>query len=170
MLKIIAVLLGPNSPTSHGSILPIMEWATRYIFQVIDKMQTENIKAIEPKSRAVREYYNHTHELMKRLAWSSREFCFYCASSKRMMKSRPSSSLSLTNSLHSLSVVVQKRQGPRARDGHLPRLEAALVRDAQERALGGLRHRLPVGQPVLVHGQRLQPGRVRPRGRSGVVL
>ncbi|KAI4601358.1 hypothetical protein KJ359_012550 [Pestalotiopsis sp. 9143b] len=48
-----------------------MEWATRYIFQVIDKMQTENIKAIEPKSRAVREYYNHTHELMKRLAWSS---------------------------------------------------------------------------------------------------
>ncbi|KAF3003284.1 hypothetical protein E8E14_006499 [Neopestalotiopsis sp. 37M] len=65
------LLLGPNSPTSHGSILPIMEWATRYIFQVITKMQTENIKAIEPKARAVKEYYNHTHELMKRLAWSS---------------------------------------------------------------------------------------------------
>lgn len=65
------LLMGPNSPTSHGSILPIMEWATRYIFQVIDKMQTENIKAIEPKSEAVQEYYNHTHELMKRLAWSS---------------------------------------------------------------------------------------------------
>lgn len=76
MLKIFAVLMGPNSPTSHGSILPIMEWATRYIFQVIDKMQTENIKAIEPKSEAVQEYYNHTHELMKRLAWSSREFLF----------------------------------------------------------------------------------------------
>jgi hypothetical protein len=69
----LAVLLGPNSPTSHGSILPIMEWATRYIFQVITKMQTENIKAIEPKAKAVKEYYNHTHELMKRLAWSSRK-------------------------------------------------------------------------------------------------
>jgi hypothetical protein len=34
-------------------------------------MQTENIKAIEPKAQAVKDYYNHTHELMKRLAWSS---------------------------------------------------------------------------------------------------
>jgi hypothetical protein len=43
------------------------------MFQVIEKVQTENIKAFEPKSKAVREYYNHTHELMKRLAWSSRK-------------------------------------------------------------------------------------------------
>lgn len=65
------MLQGPNSPSSHSSILPIHEWYIRYIFQVIEKMQTENIKAFEPKKAAVRDFYNHTHELMKRLAWSS---------------------------------------------------------------------------------------------------
>ncbi|OAQ63671.1 monooxygenase [Pochonia chlamydosporia 170] len=65
------LLTGPNSPSSHSSILPIMEWYTRYIFQVIDKVQTENIKSFEPKKGAVADLYNHTHELMKRLAWSS---------------------------------------------------------------------------------------------------
>lgn len=34
-------------------------------------MQKENIKAIEPKEGAIRDFYNHTHELMKRLVWSS---------------------------------------------------------------------------------------------------
>ncbi|KAH8880511.1 cyclohexanone monooxygenase [Thozetella sp. PMI_491] len=65
------LLTGPNSPSSHSSILPIMEWYTRYIFQMIEKMQTENIKAFEPKDKVIKEFYNHTHELMKRLAWSS---------------------------------------------------------------------------------------------------
>ncbi|ERS95329.1 hypothetical protein HMPREF1624_08207 [Sporothrix schenckii ATCC 58251] len=65
------LLLGPNSPSSHSSILPIMDWYTRYIFQMIDKVQTENIKAFEPKAQAVKDLYNHTHELMKRLVWSS---------------------------------------------------------------------------------------------------
>ena len=65
------VFLGPNSPASHSSILPIMEWYTRYVFQMIEKLQTENIKAFEPKEEAIRDLYNHTHELMKRLAWSA---------------------------------------------------------------------------------------------------
>ncbi len=65
------MLPGPNSPTSHSSLLPILDWYTRYMFQVIEKVQTENIKALEPKVAAVRDLHNHTHELMKRLAWSS---------------------------------------------------------------------------------------------------
>jgi hypothetical protein len=54
-----------------------MEWYTRYIFQMVEKMQTENIKAFEPKERVIKEFYNHTHELMKRLAWSSRRGFFF---------------------------------------------------------------------------------------------
>lgn len=46
---------------------------TRYSFQVIEKVQKENIKAFEPKKGAVKDLYNHTHELMKRLVWSARE-------------------------------------------------------------------------------------------------
>jgi hypothetical protein len=34
-------------------------------------MQKENIKSFEPKKEAVHDLYNHTHELMKRLVWSS---------------------------------------------------------------------------------------------------
>jgi len=65
------LLIGPNGPASHSSILPIVEWYTRYIFQVIDKLQTERIKAVEPKKEAIKAFYNHTHEMMKRLVWSS---------------------------------------------------------------------------------------------------
>ncbi|KAF9883658.1 hypothetical protein FE257_003092 [Aspergillus nanangensis] len=65
------MFMGPNGPASHSSILPIMEWMTRYAFQVIEKVQTENIKSFEPKRGAIKDLYNHTHELMKRLVWSS---------------------------------------------------------------------------------------------------
>lgn len=65
------MLIGPNGPASHSSFLPILEWYTRYAFQVIEKVQTENIKSFEPKKEVIKDLYNHTHELMKRLVWSS---------------------------------------------------------------------------------------------------
>ncbi|KAJ9644328.1 hypothetical protein H2204_001680 [Knufia peltigerae] len=65
------LLIGPNGPASHSSILPILEWYTRYAFQMIEKFQRENIKSFEPKEKAIKDLYNHTHELMKRLVWSS---------------------------------------------------------------------------------------------------
>ncbi|KAG0649281.1 sterigmatocystin biosynthesis monooxygenase stcW [Hyphodiscus hymeniophilus] len=65
------LFIGPNGPASHSSILPIMEWHTRYLFQMVEKLQTENIKAFAPKKEACEELYQHTHELMKRLVWSS---------------------------------------------------------------------------------------------------
>ncbi|KAL1593313.1 hypothetical protein SLS60_010921 [Paraconiothyrium brasiliense] len=65
------LFIGPNGPTSHSSILPILEWYTRYAFKMIEKFQTENIKTFEVKAAAVKDLYNHTHEIMKRLVWSS---------------------------------------------------------------------------------------------------
>lgn len=41
------------------------------MFDMVVKLQQENIKCFDPKAEAVREFYNHTHELMKRLVWSS---------------------------------------------------------------------------------------------------
>ncbi|KAH7336483.1 cyclohexanone monooxygenase [Rhexocercosporidium sp. MPI-PUGE-AT-0058] len=63
--------VGPNGPVSHSSTLPTFEWHTRYMFRMIKKMQTEGIKAYDPKPEAVRDFYNHTHEMMKRTAWSA---------------------------------------------------------------------------------------------------
>lgn len=65
------MFVGPNSPVSHSSLLPILEWYTRYAFQIIQKVQRENIKSFEVKDEVVKDLYNHTHELMKRLVWSS---------------------------------------------------------------------------------------------------
>jgi hypothetical protein len=41
------------------------------MFQMIEKLQTESIKTFEPKEECIKELYNHTHELMKRLVWSA---------------------------------------------------------------------------------------------------
>lgn len=41
------------------------------MFQMIEKLQSENIKAFDPKPEVMKELYNHTHESMKRLVWSS---------------------------------------------------------------------------------------------------
>ncbi|CZT08171.1 hypothetical protein WAI453_002217 [Rhynchosporium graminicola] len=65
------LILGSNSPTSHGSVLPIFDWHTRYMFSMIEKLQKENIKCFTPKPACVEEFFNYTHELMKRLTWSA---------------------------------------------------------------------------------------------------
>lgn len=65
------LLPGPNGPVSHGSVLQVLEWYTRYAFLMIQKAQRENIKSFEPNRGAVRDHYNYTHELMKRMVWSS---------------------------------------------------------------------------------------------------
>jgi hypothetical protein len=61
-----------------------MTWYTRYTFQAIEKMQRENIKAFEPKLQRVKDLYNHTHELMKRLVWSARKQTPYISSSSHL--------------------------------------------------------------------------------------
>jgi hypothetical protein len=63
--------IGPNGPASHGSILPVIEWLTRYMFKVISHMQRTSIRSLAPKAEAIHESYIHTHELLKRTAWSS---------------------------------------------------------------------------------------------------
>ncbi|EFY88427.1 hypothetical protein MAC_05479 [Metarhizium acridum CQMa 102] len=54
-----------------GNFQVTLEWLVRYVCQVIEKIQTENFKAVEPKEEAVRDLYHHTHEVMKRLVFGS---------------------------------------------------------------------------------------------------
>lgn len=63
--------IGPNGPASHGSVLPVLEWLTRYMFKVIAHMQRTSIKSLAPKAEAIEDSWIHTHELLKRTAWSS---------------------------------------------------------------------------------------------------
>lgn len=66
-----AVFLGPNSPAGHGSILPIIEHATKYMINVIKKIQTKGIKTMSPSHEAVRDFNEHVTQYMDRTAWTS---------------------------------------------------------------------------------------------------
>lgn len=46
------VFLGPNAPVGHGSVLPIIEHATKYIIKMMKKIQYQNIKAVSPSISA----------------------------------------------------------------------------------------------------------------------
>lgn len=39
-------MLGPTGPVSHGSLFSILEWHTRYMFLMINKLQTEYTKYV----------------------------------------------------------------------------------------------------------------------------
>ena len=48
--------MGPSSPTSHGSIPPLLELNSRYWLRMVSKMQLEpGIRSFEPKVRRRRE-------------------------------------------------------------------------------------------------------------------
>ncbi|KAH8662541.1 cyclohexanone monooxygenase [Xylariales sp. PMI_506] len=65
------VFLGPNSPVGHGSILPIIEHVSKYVINMLKKMQTQNIKSLSPLPAAVADFSEHVHEFMKRTAWAT---------------------------------------------------------------------------------------------------
>ena len=45
--------MGPSSPTSHGSIPPLLELNSRYWLRMVSKMQLEPaIRSFEPKVRS----------------------------------------------------------------------------------------------------------------------
>ena len=63
--------VGPNGPGSHGSLLPVLEWHTRYMFKILTHMQRTSIHSLSPTHTACAALFEHTHELLKRTAWSS---------------------------------------------------------------------------------------------------
>ncbi|KAF3804193.1 putative sterigmatocystin biosynthesis monooxygenase stcW [Colletotrichum gloeosporioides] len=65
------VFLGPNAPVGHGSVLPIIEHATKYIINMMKKIQSQNIKAVSPSAKAVDDFNQHITEFMKRTAWAT---------------------------------------------------------------------------------------------------
>ena len=68
----ITVYLGPSAPIGHGSVLPIVEHATKYILHMIHKCQTQDIKSVTVTQEAVDDFNEHVEVFMKRTAWSSR--------------------------------------------------------------------------------------------------
>ncbi|KAH8886537.1 FAD/NAD(P)-binding domain-containing protein [Thozetella sp. PMI_491] len=61
---------GPYGPLTVGSLLPIIEVFTNYIISIINKMQIENIKSLEPKMGPSLAFKEHHDLYVQRTAWS----------------------------------------------------------------------------------------------------
>jgi len=62
---------GPYGPLGQGSVLPMLECMTRYIIQVVEKMQIEHIRSITPKIEVIDDYGEHTDVWQKRMVWDA---------------------------------------------------------------------------------------------------
>ncbi|KAK7902698.1 hypothetical protein LTR67_002344 [Exophiala xenobiotica] len=65
------MFLGPNAPIGHGSVLPILEHAAKYMINVMKKAQSQGIKSLVPKSEAVRDFNTHVPVFLERTAWAT---------------------------------------------------------------------------------------------------
>lgn len=63
--------IGPNSPILNGSLVQGIQITEIYIYNCIDKLQTEGIKSMEVDHQATDEYNEHTQEYLKRTVWVS---------------------------------------------------------------------------------------------------
>lgn len=62
---------GPYSPIGQGSVLAMMDVFAKYIIQVVEKMQIEDIKSVTPKQSVIEAYGEHTRLLVKRFVWDT---------------------------------------------------------------------------------------------------
>lgn len=62
---------GPYGPLGHGSFMPLIEQWTRYMFDVIEKVQVENIKSLTPRLDLSKQFRQHADLFLQRTAWTS---------------------------------------------------------------------------------------------------
>lgn len=62
---------GPYGPLGHGSFMPLIEAWTKYMFDVIEKAQVENIKSFTPRMDLSKQFRQHADLFLQRTAWTS---------------------------------------------------------------------------------------------------
>lgn len=65
------VTSGPNFPLANGSLIPCLELTVDYAFKAAQKLSTQSITSLSPKSVAVDDFQQYKDALMPDLAWSS---------------------------------------------------------------------------------------------------
>ncbi|KAK5049830.1 hypothetical protein LTR84_003948 [Exophiala bonariae] len=66
------LVMGPNSPLTHGSALPSIEHLTKYLVRLLYKFQTQNYKSVEPYEEAVKDFIQHSDTLIMKTVWGGR--------------------------------------------------------------------------------------------------
>ena len=65
-----AGFIGPNSPISNGSLVQAIQATGIYIYNCIEKLQTQGIKSMEVRERATHDYNEHAQEFLKATVWA----------------------------------------------------------------------------------------------------
>ncbi|RBQ80032.1 hypothetical protein FVER14953_21065 [Fusarium verticillioides] len=68
-------IMGPYSPLGHGSIVTAIEMVTKYICDLVHKLQTQNYSYVVPKAHIAAAYQKHALAWLRRTVWAS-----HCAS------------------------------------------------------------------------------------------
>ena len=63
--------LGPNAGVGNGNLIMIIESIQLYVAQILRKLATENVKAIQPKKKAVENFTNYCDAFFKRTVFSA---------------------------------------------------------------------------------------------------
>ncbi|KAK4941743.1 hypothetical protein LTR10_018347 [Elasticomyces elasticus] len=64
------IFLGPNAVIAHGSLLESINWTADYMLKWFQKVATENIKSITPKTAVVKELISYGDQIHKTLIWT----------------------------------------------------------------------------------------------------
>lgn len=64
------IFIGAYGPLGHGSVIPMVEFYTNYILQVLEKFQVEDIKSLRVKKSAAAAFTKHADQYLTRTAWS----------------------------------------------------------------------------------------------------
>jgi hypothetical protein len=63
------VMMGPQSPLGHGSITGSVEVVTRYVRQLVFKLQTEGYAAVVPRGLVTTAWLAHALKWMEKTVW-----------------------------------------------------------------------------------------------------
>ncbi|TPX08646.1 uncharacterized protein E0L32_009835 [Thyridium curvatum] len=64
------IYIGPYGPLGHGSVVPMVEAYTKYIIQVLQKAQVEDIKSLRVNREVAEAFTRHADLYLQRTAWS----------------------------------------------------------------------------------------------------
>ena len=63
------VMMGPQSPLRHGSITGSVEYVTKYVHQLVYKLQTEGYSSLVPKGIVTKAWLAHAMKWMEKTVW-----------------------------------------------------------------------------------------------------
>lgn len=61
--------IGPNSPVSNGSLVQAIQMTGIYIYQCINKLQTQGIKSMEVKASVTKQYNEYLQAMLQKTVW-----------------------------------------------------------------------------------------------------